>query len=281
MIDPRTIFAGRGRVATLALLLILAMPTWAADGATQPPVPKPGDVLDTIYQIKGDGSSTYSIANGATATFWYGHRYDLKGKHYYTGFAYQTPDIYNKADEEKATAPDAKATITQGSFVLDASGKKWTALGGQPYLGEFGGGGKADEIDEKRQAQTYWTAAGDQVLAVPTVSTAAGGTDVTADDVFVLNHEDRSWKYVGNIGIGTDNGAGCSSSPSDGLPPCISSTATLEFVKPQSGDLPEIRTVPKGTMITGPGKTRTLTASDATTYRYDAKSEAYQEVKAH
>ncbi|UUE99652.1 hypothetical protein NDY24_07920 [Xanthomonas hortorum pv. pelargonii] len=62
--------------------------------------PYAGSVLYLIYGVDGDGATSHEIDNGAMATFWGGQHFDLDGRHYYTGFAYATPNKYGNDEAE-------------------------------------------------------------------------------------------------------------------------------------------------------------------------------------
>ena len=48
--------------------------------------PSADSVLYFIYQRDGDGAVSYKVDGGATVSYWYGHAFELNGKHYFTGF---------------------------------------------------------------------------------------------------------------------------------------------------------------------------------------------------
>ena len=260
------------------------IPTVANDpqkeAVTQPP--SPSSVLYFIYQKDGDGALSYEVENGSWTTYWYGYQFDLDGKHYYTGFAYDTPFKFSKAEQESDPAPEAKATITQSTFVLTAPGtdKPWTFQGSDRSVGEFGAYEKGNEIDDKREAQSYRTPGGNLLLAIPTWYLASG-TRISSFDLLVFNpHEltktdQQRWVYVGNIVVGADNGAACDEEDG-GKIACASSAGTLSFVPQAQEDLPLLRVTRSGTEIAEGGKVHTLGPTDSTEYRYDATSKQYQ-----
>ena len=244
--------------------------------------PSPSSVLYFIYQKDGDGALSYEVDNGSWTTYWYGYRFELDGKEYYTGFAYNTPSKYGKTEEENYAAPDAKATLTQSTFVLTAPGTEspWTFQGSDQYIGEFGGYEKGNEIDENRKPQTYRTPGGNLVLAIPTWYLATG-VKVSSFDLFVFNpHEllkidDQRWVYLGNVVTGEDNGSACDEEDG-GKIACVKSSGTLTFVSKEGSDLPLLRIARSGTKIVSPGKAGTLGPADTTEYHYDAEKKQYQ-----
>ncbi|WP_369978886.1 hypothetical protein [Xanthomonas bundabergensis] len=241
-------------------------------------VPAPGRVLDDIYGQKGDGSASYAIDNGAVASFWYGYRFDLDGKHYYTGFANATPEKYGKSEEETTPDPAVGVSISQATYVLDSADGKpaWTLFHAQQWAGDFGGNEKADTLDQKRTPQSTQTKDGHLLLALPTTHFADGITSSGfAVFTFDPNKNDlgdyKGWVYLGTVATGEDNGAACDD---EGTLKCASSTGTLSF-EPGNGPMPGLRVAMRGTAIAGPGKVRTLGASDVATYAYDQAKGKY------
>lgn len=249
--------------------------------ATEVQPPSPSSVLYFIYQKDGDGALSYEVENGSWTTYWYGYRFELDGKQYYTGFAYDTPFKFSKAEQESDPAPDAKATITQSTFVLTAPGTEspWTFQGSDRAVGEFGAYEKGNEIDKTREPQSYRTPSGNLVLAIPTWYLATG-VQVSSFDLLVFNpHElkidDQRWRYLGNVVTGTDNGAACDEEDG-GKITCFKSSGALTFVPQEGGDLPLLRIARSGTEIVSPGKTRELGPTDTTEYKYDPATKQYQ-----
>ena len=244
--------------------------------------PSPSSVLYLIFQKDGDGASSYEVENGSWATYWYGYSFDLGGKHYFTGFASQTPDKYGKSEEENNPAPDAKVTLTQATLFTttpDAQ-KPWTFQGSERFIGEFGSYEKANEVDQTREAQSYETPSGKLLLAVPTWYLVSG-TRVSSFDLFVFNPDEltkvdeRRWTYLGNIVAGEDNGAACDDEAGAAMP-CVKSTGALSFVAQEGADLPLIRIAMSGTEIVSAGKTRSMGSEDNVEYRYDSTKKQYQ-----
>jgi hypothetical protein len=242
--------------------------------------PSPSSALYFIYQKDGDGALSYEVENGSWTTYWYGYHFELDGKQYYTGFAYDTPFKFSKAEQESDPAPETKATITQSTFVLTAPGTEspWTFQGSDRAVGEFGAYEKGNEIDKTREPQSYRTPGGNLVLAIPTWYLATG-VQVNSFDLFVFNpHElkidDQRWRYLGNVVTGTDNGAACDEEDG-GKIACFKSSGTLTFVPQEGSDLPLLRIARSGTEMASPGKTRTLGPADNTEYRYDPAKNQY------
>jgi hypothetical protein len=254
-----------------------------ASAAAQPEpvgveVPAPGQVLADIYGMKGDGSASYTIDNNALASFWYGYRFDLGGKHYYTGFANAGPEKYGKSEEENTPDPAVGVSISQATYVLDSTDGKptWTLFHAQQWAGDFGSNEKADTLDQKRKPQSTETKDGHLLLALPTTHFADGITSSGfAVFTFDPNKNDlgdyKGWVYLGTVATGEDNGAACDD---QGAMKCASSTGTLSF-EPGSGPLPGLRVAMSGTAIAGPGKVRTLGPADVATYTYDQAKGKY------
>ena len=249
--------------------------------ATEVQPPSPSSVLYFIYQKDGDGALSYEVENGSWTTYWYGYRFELDGKQYYTGFAYDTPFKFSKAEQESDPAPETKATITQSTFVLTAPGTEspWTFQGSDRDVGEFGAYEKGNEIDETRKPQSYRTPDGKLLLALPTWYLATG-VQVNTFDLLLFNpHElkidDKRWDYLGNIVIGTDNGAACDETPG-AKQACAKSAGTLSFEPQEGSNLPLLKVQRSGTETVSAGKVRTLGASDTYEYRYDSEKKQYQ-----
>ena len=254
-----------------------------APAAAQPepvavPVPAPGQVLADIYGMKGDGSASYVIDNNALASFWYGYRFDLGGKHYYTGFANAGPGKYGNPGEETPD-PSVGVSISQATYVLDdADGKPlWMLFHAQRWAGDFGSDEKPDTLDQKRKPQSTDTKNGHLLLALPTTRFADGITSSGfAVFTFDPNKNDlgdyKGWVYLGTVATGEDNGAACDD---QGAMKCASSTGTLSFEAPKSGPVPSLRVTRSGTVVAGPGKVRTLGAADAVTYTFDPATGKY------
>ncbi|MCC8668113.1 hypothetical protein [Xanthomonas arboricola] len=256
-----------------------AAPAAAASPATvNAEVPAPGHVLADIYGMKGDGSESYTIDNGALASFWYGYRFDLGGKQYYTGFANAGPGKYGKSEEEDSPNPTVGVSISQATYVLDDAGGKpaWVLFHAQQWAGDFGGNEKADTLDQTRKPQRTETKDGHLVLALPTTRFANGISSLGfALFSFDPNKNDmgdyKGWVYLGTVATGEDNSAACDD---EGTMKCASSTGTLSF-EPGSGSMPTLRVAMSGTAIAGPGKARSLGAADVVTYTYDATKHQY------
>ncbi len=244
--------------------------------------PSPSSALYLIYGKDGDGALSYEVENGSWTTYWYGYRFDLDGKRYYTAFAYDTPFKFSQAEKDREPAPETKATIAQATFELTAPGtdKPWNFEGSDRSVGEFGAYEKGNEIDETRKPQSYRTPAGNLLLAVPTWYLASG-TRISSFDLLVFNpHElsktdEQRWSYAGNITVGQDNGAACDDEQG-AVMPCVKSSGALSFHAREGADLPTIKIAVSGTAIASPGKTRTLGPEDSIEYRYDPTKKQYQ-----
>lgn len=242
--------------------------------AAQPP--SPSSILYLIYQKDGDGALSYEVDDGAVATWWFGHAFDLGGKHWYTGFAYNTPEIYGPKDENAVPAPGSKVNITAATLFKDSAGseKEWTIDSAYPTIGEFGAYERAGEIDKTRKLESRETGDGRMVLAVP-VTFFANGLDSASYEVFLFDSADmqlevnagrQRWAYVGNVAAGEDNDADCGQEPGDRA--CHRTKGTLSFGTPGDGGLPTIRITMTGASAE--------TADGITDYRYDTASKQYQ-----
>lgn len=242
--------------------------------------PTAGNVLHTIYGVDGTSAVSYAVDDDSTVAYWYGHAFDFEGKHYFTGFAYKTPE--KVTDEEKAALPDPEGTvaISQATFLLDRSmgTKPWALQEADGYVGEFGSDEKPLAVDDKRKPQSVETRDGRLLLAIPTSDFAAGVTTTgfalfVFDPGEVVKIRDKHWAYVGHIVTGTDNELACDEG---NVMPCASSRGTLTFQPPADGTgLPTLQVAVTGTTIASPGKTRTLGAADTMTYAYDGRTNSY------
>lgn len=248
-----------------------------ADGVVPPTA---DSILYLIYQKDGDGATSYEIANGSWATYWYGHSFEIDGTRYFTGFAHATRERHDGVGEQ-AAGPDDKVDLSHATLKLtDAGGEKpWTFLGAEPFIGKFGAYDQGNAVDEARQAQEFRTGDGRLLLAVPTWSLQSGER-LDSFDMFVFNPADevpvgqRHWTYLGNVFTGGDNSASCGEE--DGSGPCARSVGTLSFIPREDGQpMPVLRVERSGSVVEGPGQLKELGPSDAIEYRYDADSGTY------
>lgn len=244
--------------------------------AAQPP--SPSSLLYLIYQKDGDGALSYEVDDGAVATWWYGHSFDLAGRHWYTGFAYNTPEIYGPQDDNAVPAPDTRVNITAVTLFKDSadSEKEWTIDGAYPTIGEFGAYERGGEIDKTRKVESQATADGRMVLAIP-VTFFANGIVSASYEVFLFDSADlqleanagrKRWTYVGNIAAGEDNEADCGDEAGDRA--CYETKGALAFGPAGADGLPTIRIAMRGTGANAEA------ANGITEYRYDAGQKQYQ-----
>jgi hypothetical protein len=242
------------------------------DSTRQLQPPRPDSVLYFISDIDGDGALEYETANGSWIHYWYGFEFELGGTRYYTGFAWETPEIYGAERENHYPAPDTPVTLAQATFVASEAGSKspWTFQGAELYIGNFGGRERGNTVDPARKPQTHTTQDGRLVLAVPSWSLQSG-ISVLSYDVLVFNPRESSdvndthWTYVGNLHAGYDNTTNCGEDVT-GNPPCVKNSSTLAFVE-QPG-LPTLRVTVSGDPAAQGG--------DATIeYRYDTGRKSY------
>ncbi|VWC66767.1 hypothetical protein BLA18110_01657 [Burkholderia lata] len=260
------------------------------DGSEKRPAPvppRPGQVLEAIYQKDAHGEDTMEIANGSQASYWYGHAFDLNGNHFFTGFAYDTPNKYAEQEKTAAPAPDARVTITEATFewTTDGGVAGWNMVGSERSIGEFGGYEKADTIDDKEPAVSMTTPNGQIVLAVPTWYLASG-TRIKSFSMFVYqrtnatsNPDDTDWTYAGNVFRGNDNGAACDADGTGNHVPCVTGSSTLTFLPAVGRDWPRLRVAMKGTGIDNAGQKKTYGATDVVEYRFNPKTKVYEAAK--
>ena len=260
----------------------------AASGATPPQTkeqdmselkpPSADSVLYFIYQRDGDGAVSYKIDGGAIVSYWYGHEFDLGGKHYFTGFGSKSQGEGPEGDD--GLMDPEHVAISQATFTrVEKDGKQeWSKPDTDGYVGEFGRMGRAEQIDDSRKAQSFTTGDGRYVLAVPTFD-FVNGNDVRMVSLFLFDPDNkdalpfRRWGYMGGIPLGDDNSAACS----DGqVMPCTASTGELAFEPAADGGLPSVKVTPSGNTNSGPGEVRALGPADAVTYRFDANEGRYK-----
>jgi len=240
--------------------------------------PSADSVLYFIYQQDGDGAVSYTIDGGATVSYWYGHQFDLKGKHYFTGFGSKSQGEGPEGDD--GMMDPERVAISQATFTrVEKDGKEeWSKPDTDGYVGEFGRLGRAEQIDDSRKAQSFETGDGRYLLAVPTRD-LINGNDVRMFSLLLFDPDNkdalpfRQWGYVGSIAAGGDNSAACSEGQ---VMPCTANTAELTFEPSAEGGLPSLKVTRSGNTNSGSGEVRTLGPSDAVTYRFDANAGQYK-----
>ena len=243
------------------------------DSSQQLQPPRPDSVLYFISNVDSDGALEYEVANGSWIHYWYGFQFELDGTTYYTGFAWETPELYGTERENHVPAPDTKVTLAHATFVVSEPGSKtpWALQGVEPYIGEFGGYGKGNEVDTERKPQTWKTPSGDMLLALPTWYLVSGVRMRTIDILLFNPHElmdtdEKRWRYLATLEAGSNNDASCGPD-SPGAIPCTNTTGSLAFVPSEGNDLPILRVTIPGS--DGQGDT-------SVEYRYDTQTKTYQ-----
>lgn len=239
--------------------------------------PSADSVLYVIYQRDGDGAVSYKVDGGAIVSYWYGQVFDLKGKHYFTGFTSKT-EGEEGPDAEAGMMEPGNVAIGQATFVQGgtADAPAWVQLDTDGYVGEFGRNDQPEPLDTARKAQTHALEDGRMLLAVPTRDFNEG-VAMSGYAIFLFDPDNvdklsfRRWGYLGSIHAGDDNSASCE----DGaVTPCAVSTGTLAFGA-VSGGLPTLTVSLSGKTIDGPGKLRDLGPADTLTYTFNADKERY------
>ena len=225
--------------------------------------PSADSVLYFIYQRDGDGAVSYKIDGGATVSYWYGHAFDLNGKHYFTGFGSKSQGEGPEGDD--GMMDPEHVAISQATFTrVEKEGKvEWSKPDTDGYVGEFGRMGRPEQIDESRKAQSFTTGDGRYLLAVPTQD-FVNGTDVRMFSLLLFDPGNvdklgfRQWGYLGSIPVGYDNSDACDGGE---VMSCAASSGTLTFEQTDAG-LPHLKISFKGTTIASPGKVRDMTDAD-------------------
>lgn len=239
--------------------------------------PSADSVLYFIYQRDGDGAVSYKVDGGATVSYWYGHAFDLKGKHYFTGFGSKSEG--EGPEGENGMMDLEHVAISQATFTrVEKEGKvEWSKPDTDGYVGEFGRMGRAEQIDESRKAESFTTGDGRYLLAVPTLD-FVNGTDVRMFALLLFDPDNvdalgfRQWGYLGSIPISYDNSDACDGGE---VMPCAASSGTLAFEQTGAG-LPDLKVVSKGTTIAAPGKVRDMTEADTVVYTFDQSTQRYE-----
>ncbi len=238
--------------------------------------PSADSVLYFIYQRDGDGAVSYKIDGGATVSYWYGHAFDLKGKHYFTGFGSKSQGEGPEGDN--GMMDPEHVAISQATFTrVEKDGtSEWSKPDTDGYVGEFGRMGRPEQIDDSRKAQSFTTGDGRYLLAVPTLD-FVNGTDVRMFSLLLFDPGSvdklgfRQWGYLGSIPVGDDNSDACDGGE---VMPCVASAGMLTFERAGEG-LPTLKVSSKGTTIASPGKVRDMTDADDVVYTFDEASERY------
>lgn len=240
--------------------------------------PSADSVLYFIYQRDGDGAVSYTIDGGATVSYWYGHAFDLGGKHYFTGFAAKSQGEGPEGDD--GMMDPEHVAISQATFTrVEKDGKvEWSKPDTDGYVGEFGRMGRPQQIDDSRKAQSFTTGDGRYLLAVPTLD-FVNGNDVRMASLFLFDPDNkdalpfRKWGFLGSVAVGGDNSAACDEGR---VMPCSASSGVLAFEPAPDGGLPAVKVTPSGTANSGPGEVRALGPADAVVYRFDPNTGQYQ-----
>jgi hypothetical protein len=120
--SPRMKF-GLGKVMA-GLMLATGMLGGMATAHAQDAALPPGAVFTAIHNIKvqDDKADWVELDNGVVSTFWYGHEFDVGGRHFYTGFVWNTPER-DPQEDEGFPAPDAQVKLAQATFLLTNPGQ--------------------------------------------------------------------------------------------------------------------------------------------------------------
>ena len=248
------------------------------DSMTALKPPSPDSVLYFVYQRDGDGAHSFQVEGGAVVSYWYGHAFDLKGEHYFTGFT--TRSAGTEGPEADSTMMEAgHVAIGQATLVKrDQDGEaRWSQIATDGFVGEFGQSDQPEPIDNSREAVSHELSDGRLLLGVPT-RVFDDGVAFYGYAMFVFNRSGqpqtpfRVWTYAGTIQAGSDNSAACEG----GVLTCAVSTGQPSFEPAPEGAMPRIRVALSGETVSGPGQTRALGPADALVFDFDANTERYQ-----
>jgi hypothetical protein len=253
------------------------MPALMLNYAPTSPAPDPNTVIYFIFMRVGEGSSI-EVENGSWAYYWYGHHYQFKGKRYFTGFVYQTPDT--GFGEGFAPAHAGRITIAEATFVAAESGatKPWNFVGSQPYIGQFGGYDRVNIISDEEPPVTFQSTSGDYFLAIPTSYLAGGGVEVRTSEIFLRN--ENGWRFAGSVMIGADNDAAfVRNSSAKGTTAHFHYSGRLEFIENPSCPMPLIKVLKQGTGVDARGQVKTLNPHGIVEYAFDSECSEYRQVQ--
>jgi hypothetical protein len=295
MFDRFSIGAARTRFVIVCLALIVALSACkrpepaavpvetAASAAPEPSAAQPllgaaiaqvaapaaAAVLSAIYGEATNTGDAKTLADGRQAAFWYGYRYRSGGQERYTAFAFTA-----KPDESGFPAPDERVALARITYTLDNGA--WRADAAQTDVGEFGGLGRAPEIDTERAPLLHEVSAARALLGVPTTFFATGAT-IAGYELFAFDAEDGRWRSVGDVKTGEDHSASCTDGPSTLDTACVRNTGILRFQANATGAMPVIVVSRSGSARGDDGVIRALSADDTTAYRYDPTTARYVE----
>ncbi|WP_095093715.1 hypothetical protein [Pseudomonas sp. Irchel 3A5] len=248
----------------------------ATGAALQLKPPRPDSIMYYISRVDGNGDLSYPTVNGSWINYWYGFQFELNGTLYYTGFVWETPDKYGAELENDFPAPDTKVTMAHATFVTSQPGSKspWLLQGVEPWIGEFGGSERGNEVDTEREPQTWNTPSGDMLLALPTWYLVSGERMRTIEILLfnphdLSNTDDKRWRYLATLEAGFNNEANCGPD-SAGAIPCADTTGKLAFIVQKDSDLPLLR-------VTVPAAGNQ--PESVTDYRYEAARKAYEPIQ--
>lgn len=242
--------------------------------------------------------STLDIGTGGWSEYWYGHRFELAGKHYFVGFV-ATADYCGKQCESQFLVRSKQALVGASTFIESPHGDDqmmiydvpWKLVEGDAVIGKFGNFEKGS-IVLNISPETHWTNEGHYLLAVPTEHMLGDGFNNNESEIFELDpyfliHGELKtwdgfvWRHVGTIVTGENNDGQCSPDirHSADYPPCWGSTGDMRFVQVPGSDLPLIEVRRKGSELDGFSRIRAVDTSVITTWRFDDANKRYMEIK--
>lgn len=127
--------------------------------------------------------------------------------------------------------------MAHATFVTSQPGRKspWLLQGVEPYIGEFGGSERGNEVDTKREPQTWNTPSGDMLLALPTWYLVSGELMRTIEILLFNPHDlsntgDKRWRYLPPLEADFNTDANCGPDSAGALP-CIDTTGKLALIR--------------------------------------------------
>lgn len=164
--------------------------------------PEAANVLQDIYGKEANGATRFEVDYGSWVGWWFGHRFTLNNRDYYTGFAWKTRETVGVEGAGDEVASQGHVAISQATYTAeDNTGRSaWKLIESDGYVGEFGANDQAPEVDATRQPVEYATEDHRLALAVPVREQGTAGFAL-----FVYNPQERErtreahWTYAGIV----------------------------------------------------------------------------------
>lgn len=235
--------------------------------------PSPEQALRDIYAIApsvkpAPGNPVSFVMPGdKPATWWFGHRFQFAGAHYFIGVAYLDGG-------EREGNPWGLANVSQVTYRQGPDG--WTRIDSDRFIGETAVSPLSrtvSEPDRSREVLRHETRDGRLLLAIPT-RRFAQDSEIFEYELFLFDPKRVEplrhgiWAYAGTLFAGSDNSANCRGPRKDNA--CFASRGKVHFL-PGTQELPEISVAFTGS---GPGG-RTYGPGDSAGYSFFPDERTY------